>query len=91
MAPCTSTKVDKEIVDGSMASLKVAESVLPMGTPLAPLAGDVEVTVGAVALMDAPVVKVHTKLLAKALPNWSLAAVVIVAVNICWVRECLPG
>jgi hypothetical protein len=60
VAPCASVKLDAEMVDGSIASLKVAESLLPMGTPVAPLAGTVEITVGRVVLAAAPVVKVHT-------------------------------
>jgi hypothetical protein len=50
------------IVAGFMASLNVAETRVFTGTAVAPLAGDVETTVGA------PVVKLHTKLAAKALP-----------------------
>jgi hypothetical protein len=45
-----------------MASLNVAETEVFTGTAEAPLAGDVETTVGA------PVVKLQTKLAAKALP-----------------------
>src|SRR6185312_1380570 len=47
-----------------------------MGTPVAPLAGTVEITVGRAA-----VVKVHTKLAAGAMPSVFNAPVVMVAVN----------
>ena len=50
------------IVAGFMASLNEAETGVFTGTAVAPLAGNVETTVGA------PVVKLHTKLAAKALP-----------------------
>jgi hypothetical protein len=50
------------IVAGFMASLNVAETRVFTATAVAPLTGDVETTVGA------PVVKLHTKLAAKALP-----------------------
>ena len=45
------------------------------------MAGRVDVTMGAVMSGVAPVVKVHTKLLARALPARSLAPVVIVPVK----------
>jgi hypothetical protein len=50
------------------------------GTAVARFAGTVKITVGAVASAVAHDVKVHTKLLASALPAVSLAEVVIVAV-----------
>src|SRR6202046_3716051 len=54
-----------------------------MGTLVAPLSGSVEVTVGALPIVVGPVVKLHTKSAASALP-WALcAAVVTLAVN--WV------
>jgi len=65
------------IVAAFIASLKVAEIFVLVGTPVAPFAGLVEVTVGMLA-----VVKVQTKLLASALPAGSLAPVVIVPVNL---------
>jgi hypothetical protein len=53
------------------------------GTLAAPLSGSVEVTVGALPFVVGPVVKLHTKSAASALP-WALcAAVVTLAVN--WV------
>ena len=64
------------IVAGFMASLNVAEIVVLTGTPVAPLTGTVETTVGAAA-----VVKVQTKLAASPAPAGSFAPVVIVAVN----------
>jgi hypothetical protein len=66
------------IVEGFIASLKVAVTTVLGQTPDEPFGGVTETTVGAHRL--APVVKVHTKLLASALPNVSLAPVVIVAV-----------
>ncbi len=62
-------------VAGFMASLNVAVILRLMGTLIAPLTGLVEMTVGMV-----PVVKLHTKLLARAVPIASVAPVVIVAV-----------
>lgn len=62
------------IVAGFIASLNVAETRVLTGTAAAPLAGSVEITVGA------PVVKLHTKLAAMALPCALCAAVVMVAV-----------
>lgn len=66
-------KVAVLIVAGFIASLNVAERRVFTGTAVAPLAGTVEMTVGA------PVVKVHTKFAAKALPPGSWAPVVMVA------------
>ena len=51
-----------------------------IATPLAPFAGFVVATVGGVLSAVAPVVNVHTKLLASTLPARSLPPVVIVAV-----------
>jgi hypothetical protein len=61
------------IVAGSIASLNVAETRVFTGTAGTPLAGTVEMTVGA------PVVKLQTKFAAKGLPPGSCAPVVIVA------------
>ena len=74
-------KVLVVMVSGSMALLNVAFSLLLTATKVAPLTGLVEVTVGGVVSGVAPVVKVHAKLLASALPARSLAPVVMVAVN----------
>jgi hypothetical protein len=51
----------------------------------------VELTVGAVVSAVAPVVKVQTKGLANELPDWSLAPVVIVAVNRVLIARLLAG
>jgi hypothetical protein len=64
------------IVAGFMASLKVAETVVLTATPVAPLTGTVEITVGAGA-----VVKVHAKLVASPAPVGFFAPVAIAAVN----------
>jgi len=72
-------KVVVLIVAGFIASLKVAVTTVLGQTPAAPLGGVTEITVGgAHGLL--PVVKVHTKLLASAMPYTSVAPVVIVAV-----------
>ncbi|HXO04189.1 MAG TPA: hypothetical protein VN884_01015 [Candidatus Sulfotelmatobacter sp.] len=68
--------VDTLIVAGFMASLNVAETAVLTGTPVAPIVGTVETTVGA------PVVKLHAKLLASAFSTVSVAPVVIVAVYV---------
>ncbi len=68
------------MVEAFMALLKVAATVWLRGTPVAPFAGIVEITVGLVVSGASPVVKVHTKLLVKAVPARSLAPVVSVAV-----------
>ncbi len=60
------------MVADSIASLKVAVTVVPVLTPVAPLAGDVEVTVGGVVSAAAVVVKDQVTLLASALPATSL-------------------
>jgi len=65
---------------GSIASLNVAVTLLLRATLLAPLAGLVETTVGAVVSVAVFVVKVQVKLFANELPAASLAPVVIVAV-----------
>jgi hypothetical protein len=56
--------------------LPVAVIVCVIGTPVAPLAGRVEITAGTV-----PIVKLHTKLPAGEPPVRSFAGVVIVTVN----------
>ena len=67
-------KVAALIVAGSIASLNVAETRVFTGTAVAPLAGTVEMTVGA------PVAKVHTKFATRVLPPGSCAPVVMVAI-----------
>ena len=69
-------KVVELMVTTFMASLKVAEIGVLMGTAEDPLTGTVEMTVGGEA-----VVKVHTKLAASGTPARFFAPVVIVAVN----------
>jgi hypothetical protein len=68
-------KVVPLIVAAFMASLNVAETRVLTGTALAMLAGTVEITVGALVL------KLQTKLAASAMPNASIAPVLIVAVK----------
>src|ERR1041385_972754 len=70
------------IVEGSIASLKVVLMLWLIATPVAALAGSVELTVGRVVSGAAPVVKLHPKLLSSRLPARSFAPVVIVAVNV---------
>ncbi len=62
------------MVEGFIAVLKVAESLLPTGTPVDRLAGTVDVTVGAVGatgtvvLLPPPVSMVTAPPMARALP-----------------------
>src|SRR5881396_2268799 len=79
------------IVNGSIGSLKVALMVWLIGTAVAPLAGTVELTDGAVVSRVAPVVKLQLKPVASALPARSLAPVVIVAVYAVSGARSLPG
>jgi hypothetical protein len=65
------------MVEGSIASLNVAEISLLRGTAKT---GLVETTRGGVVSGIGPVVKRHTKLLSSALPERSLAPVEIVLV-----------
>ena len=67
------------IVAGFIASLKVAVTAVLGHIPAARLSGVTEITVGG-AHASLAVVKVHTKLLASAIPPSSMAPVVIVAV-----------
>ena len=78
--PRLKVKVAVLTVKGSIASLNVAARFLPSRTSVAPFAGTVKVTIGAVVSGVAPVVKVHTWSLASGLPARSRAPVVIVAV-----------
>jgi hypothetical protein len=59
-----------------MASLNVAETRVLTGTAVAPVVGNVEITVGVLVL------KLQTKLAASAMPNTSIAPVLIVAVKV---------
>jgi hypothetical protein len=71
-----------QIVVGSIGSLKLAEIIWLTGTSVAPSAGSVESNKGGLesALANRPVLKVHTKSLARAVFAMFLATVVIVAV-----------
>jgi hypothetical protein len=64
-----------------MSSLKVTAICEFSAVFVAPAAGTLSATVGGVTSGAAAVVKVHTKLLRSALPDRSIAAVVIVAVR----------
>jgi len=73
-------KVVVSIDEGFMASLKMAVTMVLGHVAGDPLRGNTEDTTGAGWHPLAAVVKVHTKLLASALPNMSLAPVETVAV-----------
>src|SRR5438270_14086675 len=79
------------IVKGSIGSLKVALMVWLIGTAVAPLAGTVALTVGAVVSRVAPVVKLQMKSAAGALPARSLAPVVTRAVYVVREARALAG
>ena len=69
------------IVVGFIAALKLAKRMVFGHTPVAALAGTSDITVGGPAWQDVlPVVNVHTKSLASAMPAESVAPVVMVAV-----------
>ena len=70
-------KLDVVIVVASIARENVALTTLPMATPVAPDAGDVDVTVGA---GGGPVVKLQVTADASACPSVDLIAVVSFAV-----------
>ena len=78
MAPAASLKGAVVIVRGSIASLKVALGCTLSATPVAPVDGVVETTVGGVVAAAAPVVKVQFLGLARALPARPLARVGVV-------------
>jgi hypothetical protein len=83
-------KVVVLIEEGFIASLKVAVTTVLGQTPGVPLGGVSEITVG--GAHNAPlVVKVHPKLLANALPNVSVAPVVIAAVYKVFSARALDG
>ncbi|GMU35412.1 MAG: hypothetical protein AMXMBFR20_32840 [Planctomycetia bacterium] len=79
------------MVEGSIASVKVAVKVVLIATPVAALTGNVELTMGAVVSAAVPVEKLHTKLLASALPAKSFAPIVIVAVKVVPAARLLVG
>ena len=68
------------IVKGSIGSLNVAAMVWLVATPVAALAGTVELTVGGVVSGAALVVKLQAMLFNSGLPARSLAPVVTAAV-----------
>ena len=72
-------KVVVLMVEGFIARLKVAVTAVLGQIRVAPFRGNTEATAGGAHGL-APVAKVHTKLLASALPNMSVAPVVTVAV-----------
>src|ERR1044071_449857 len=80
--PCIKVEVAVLIVEGSIASLKVALMVWSIGTLVVPVPGRKALTMGAVVSGVAPVVKLQTKSTLSALPARSVASVVIVAVYV---------
>ena len=83
MIPATTAVTVKVValtVARFIASLKVAVMTALEYTPAEPLAGVSEITVGGGLHPLAAVVKLHTKSLARALPNRSRTPVVRVAV-----------
>jgi hypothetical protein len=68
------------IVVSSIGLLKVALTAWLRGTPVAPFRGIVEITVGGTVSRAAPVVNVHTKSAAIAVPDRFVTPVVTVAV-----------
>src|SRR6202035_368025 len=79
VTPGATVKVAAVMVATFMASLKVAVTTVLEQTPVDALGGVTETTVGGGLHPLAAVVKVQRKLLARALPNRSLAPVVMVA------------
>ena len=78
-------------VTGFIALLKVALTAALSGIFKLALAGLVRIMFGEVASGPAPVVKLHTKFAANALPLRSSAAVVILAVNSVFAAKALAG
>ena len=91
VVPCSTLIVVVVMVEASMATLKVAAIFWLKGTPVAALAGSVELTVGGVMTAAAPVVKLQTKLFARAFPARSLTPVEIVAVYTVFGARLLAG
>ena len=77
--------------DMFIASLKVAVMTAREHTPVAPLAGVTETTVGGGLHPLAAVVKLHTESLARPLPNRSLTPVVRVALKTVFMVRGLDG
>jgi len=80
VTPGVTVKVVMLIVEGSIACGKVTATRVLGHTPTEPLGGVSEMGGAGGRHGLAPVVKVHTKSLARALPNISLTPVVMVAV-----------
>jgi hypothetical protein len=80
VTPGVTVKVVVLIVAGFIASLKVAVMTAREHTPVAPLAGVTETTVGGGLHPFAAVLKLQTKSVANPLPNKSRTPVVRVAV-----------
>ena len=80
VTPGLTVKVVVLMLAGFIASLKVTVTTAREHTPVAPLAGVTETTVGGGLHPLAAVLKLHTKSVARALPKVSLAPVVMVAV-----------
>ena len=78
-------------VNGSIASLNTTVGFILRATPVAELAGTVELTVGAVISGAAPVVNDQTLALAKALWAKSVTPVEIVTVNSVFAARVLNG
>ena len=79
------------IVAGFIASSNAAVIAVLSATPVALLRGVTAVTVGGVVLAFAPVLKLHTKLLASAAPSGVVTPVVIVAVKLELMARWLVG
>src|SRR2546423_616543 len=80
LTPGLRVKVVALMVAVFIGSLKVAVMTAREHTPVAPMAGLTETTIGGGLHPLAAVVKLHTKSLARALPNRSRTPVVRVAV-----------
>ena len=80
VTPGLTEKVVVLMVAVFIASLKVAVTTAREHTPVAPLAGVTETTVGGGLHPLAAVLKLHTKSVARGLPKVSWAPVVMVAV-----------
>ncbi len=80
VAPCFRVNEVVVSVEGSIASSKLTETALLTVTPVAALAGIVELVVGAVVSGAAPVVKLQTVSVASAFPARSFATVLMEAV-----------
>ena len=80
VTPGVTVKVVALIDEGFIASLKVAVMTAREHTPVAPLRGVTEITVGGGLHPLTAVLKLHTKSLASPLPKVSWAPVLMVAV-----------